>query len=135
MVKLRLTRMGSINKPFYRVIAIDSRSRRDGKYLDNVGYYDPKHTPAIITINEEKALKWLKEGAQPSDTVRSLFSKKGIMKKWHEMKYTKKGSSQPIEASKPIKAEEPIIAEEPVIIAEPVEAAEPVETNELPEEE
>jgi len=86
MVKLRLTRMGSINKPFYRVIAIDSRCRRDGQYLDNLGYYDTKHDPSIIHIDEEKALKWLKVGAQPSETVRSLFSKVGIMKKWHEMR-------------------------------------------------
>ena len=89
MVKLRLTRMGSINKPFYRVIAIDARRRRDGKYLDNIGYYDPKHDPAVIQIDEEKAIKWLQVGAQPTETVRSLFRKTGVLKKWHEMKYVK----------------------------------------------
>jgi len=81
--------MGSINKPFYRVIAIDSRERRDGRYLDKIGYYDPKHNPAVINLDEEKAIKWLKVGAQPSETVRSLFRKAGILKKWHEMRFVK----------------------------------------------
>jgi len=82
--------MGSINKPFYRVIAIDSRVRRDGKYLDNIGYYDPKQDPATIKVDEEKALKWLQVGAQPTETVRSLFKKTGILQKWHEIKYANK---------------------------------------------
>ena len=90
MVKLRLTRMGSINKPFYRVIAIDSRNRRDGRFLENIGHYDPKHDPAIINIDEEKAIKWLKVGAQPTETVRSLFKKTGILQKWHEIRYVTK---------------------------------------------
>lgn len=90
MVKIRLTRMGSINKPFYRIVAVDSRLKRDGKYIENIGYYDPKHNPAIVNIDEDLALKWLKVGAQPSETVNSLFRNAGILKKWHEMKYTKK---------------------------------------------
>jgi len=90
MVKIRLTRMGSINKPFYRVVAVDSRVQRDGKFIENIGYYDPKHNPAIVNIDEELALKWLKVGAQPSETVKSLFRNKGIMKKWHEFKFAKK---------------------------------------------
>jgi small subunit ribosomal protein S16 len=81
--------MGSINKPFYRVIAIDSRSRRDGRYLENIGYYDPKQTPAIVKVDEAKALKWLSVGAQPTETVRSLFKQTGILNKWHNMKYEK----------------------------------------------
>ncbi|HEX9970687.1 MAG TPA: 30S ribosomal protein S16 [bacterium] len=85
-VKLRLTRMGKKKQPFYRIIAIDSRSRRDGKYIDNIGYYNPLTHPAEIVINEEKVFQWLKNGAIPSDTVKSLFSKKGIMVKWHLMK-------------------------------------------------
>jgi small subunit ribosomal protein S16 len=90
MVKIRLTRMGSINKPFYRVVAVDSRVQRDGKFIENIGYYDPKHNPAIVNIDEELALKWLKVGAQPSETVKSLFRNKGIMQKWHEFKFAKK---------------------------------------------
>lgn len=90
MVKIRITRMGSINKPFYRVVAIDARHPRDGRFIENIGTYDPKHNPAIINLDEEKAIKWLKTGAQPSETVKSLFKKTGIAKKWHEIQYAKK---------------------------------------------
>ena len=115
MVKLRLTRMGSINKPFYRIVAVDSRARRDGKYLDNVGYYDPKHDPAVINIDEAKAIKWLKVGAQPTETVNSLFRKAGILKKWHEIRYLKKDvplnsiSVEPVDENPVISNEEPIL--------------------------
>ena len=89
-VKLRLKRMGSKKKPFYRVVAADSRSPRDGRFIEEVGYYNPITEPAEVKIDEEKALKWLKDGAIPTDTVRDLFSKNGIMKKFHESKMTKK---------------------------------------------
>ncbi|MCD4651885.1 MAG: 30S ribosomal protein S16 [Candidatus Cloacimonetes bacterium] len=88
MVKLRLTRMGANNKPFYRIVAIDSRKKRDGRYLDNIGYYDPKTDPHTLEIKADLAIKWLKLGAQPTDTVRSLFKQKGIMEQWHKMRYT-----------------------------------------------
>ena len=91
-VKLRLKRMGAKKKPFYRVIAADSRSPRDGRFIEEVGYYDPTKVPADINIKEEVALKWLNQGAQPTDTVRSLLSKAGIMKKFHETKSAKKES-------------------------------------------
>lgn len=91
-VKLRLRRMGAKKKPFYRVIAADSRSPRDGKFIEEVGYYNPTRVPAEVKINEELALKWLNQGAIPTDTVRSLFSKAGIMKKFHDEKMTKKES-------------------------------------------
>lgn len=90
-VKLRLKRMGSTKKPYYRIVAADSRSPRDGKFIENVGTYDPTKQPAIVTVNEEVALKWLSTGAQPTDTVRDLLSKQGIMKKFHESK-AKKGN-------------------------------------------
>jgi small subunit ribosomal protein S16 len=90
MVKLRLTRMGSINKPFYRIVAIDARVRRDGKYIDNIGYYDPKHEPAIIKVDEAKALMFLSQGAQTSETVRSILKKTGILEKFHNLKNKKK---------------------------------------------
>ena len=89
-VKLRLKRMGSKKRPFYRVVAADSRSPRDGRFIEEVGYYNPITEPAEVKIDEEKALKWLKDGAIPTDTVRDLFSKNGIMKKFHESKMTKK---------------------------------------------
>ena len=88
-VKLRLLRMGAKRKPFYRIVAADSRVKRDGKYIELVGTYNPVADPAEININEEVALKWLKEGAIPTDTVKSLFNKKGINKKFHEIKYSK----------------------------------------------
>lgn len=84
--------MGAKKKPFYRVIAADSRSPRDGKFIEEVGYYNPTRVPAEVKINEELALKWLNQGAIPTDTVRSLFSKAGIMKKFHDEKMTKKES-------------------------------------------
>ena len=85
-VKLRLTRMGAKKAPVYRVVAADSRAPRDGRFIEVVGLYYPTANPAIVDINEELALKWLNNGAQPSDTVRNLFSKQGIMKKFHEGK-------------------------------------------------
>lgn len=89
-VKLRLKRMGSKKKPFYRIVAADSRSPRDGRFIEEVGYYNPITEPADVKINEEQAIKWLKNGAIPTDTVRDLFSKQGIMKKFHESRMIKK---------------------------------------------
>ena len=86
-VKLRLKRMGSKQKPFYRVIAADSRSPRDGRFIETVGTYDPVKKDASINIDEEIALKWLNNGAQPTDTVKSLLTKTGI---WAKFKNTKK---------------------------------------------
>ncbi len=88
-VKLRLKRMGSKKKPFYRIVAADSRSPRDGRFIEEVGYYNPVQTPAVVKIDEDKALTWLHNGAIPTDTVRDLFSKEGIMKKFHESRMKK----------------------------------------------
>ncbi len=88
-VKLRLKRMGSKQAPFYRIVAADSRSPRDGKFIENVGTYNPIKEDNNVTVNEEVALKWLNNGAQPTDTVRSLLSKQGVMKKFHESKMKK----------------------------------------------
>lgn len=88
-VKLRLKRMGAKQKPFYRIVAADSRFPRDGRFIETIGTYNPLTEPATITINEEAAIKWLENGAKPTDTVRSLLSKNGIMKKMHESKNNK----------------------------------------------
>lgn len=85
-VKLRLKRMGAKQRPFYRIVAADSRSPRDGRFLEVVGTYNPITEPATITVDEEKALYWLGNGAIPTETVRSLLSKQGIMKKFAESK-------------------------------------------------
>lgn len=84
MVKIRLNRMGAKKQPFYRIVVADSRSPRDGRFIEIVGNYDPTKNPAIVNVDEEKVISWIKDGAQPTDTVRSLLSKKGIMKKIHE---------------------------------------------------
>lgn len=86
MVKLRLKRLGSKKAPTYRIVAADSRSPRDGRIIDTVGLYNPTTNPVTVRLYEEKALKWLKDGAQPTDTVRDILSKQGIMKKYHESK-------------------------------------------------
>ncbi|WP_026326404.1 30S ribosomal protein S16 [Paenibacillus ginsengihumi] len=87
--RIRLKRMGAHKAPFYRVVVSDSRSPRDGRFIEEIGTYNPVANPAVVNIDEEKALKWLQTGAQASDTVRSLFSKAGIMKKFHESKLQK----------------------------------------------
>ncbi|GJQ32080.1 MAG: hypothetical protein HBSAPP04_09190 [Ignavibacteriaceae bacterium] len=81
MVKLRLARMGKKRQPVYKIVAVDSRVPRDGKYLEAVGQYNPKTDPHTIIIDEEKALKWLGFGAQPTDTVRSLLRQTGVLYK------------------------------------------------------
>ncbi|BBW96713.1 MULTISPECIES: 30S ribosomal protein S16 [Geobacillus] len=88
-VKIRLKRMGAKKKPFYRIVVADSRSPRDGRFIETIGTYDPVAEPAQINIDEELALKWLQNGAKPSDTVRSLLSKQGILEKFHHLKYGK----------------------------------------------
>ncbi|MDT2827784.1 30S ribosomal protein S16 [Enterococcus viikkiensis] len=89
-VKIRLKRMGSKKKPFYRIVVADSRSPRDGRFIETVGTYNPLKDPAEVVLKEENVLNWLQKGAQPSDTVRNILSKEGIMQKHHDAKFTKK---------------------------------------------
>jgi small subunit ribosomal protein S16 len=88
-VRIRLKRMGAHKAPVYRVVVSDSRSPRDGRFIEEIGTYNPLKQPAEINLNAESALKWLNNGAQASDTVRSLFSKAGILKQFHEQKLQK----------------------------------------------
>ena len=88
-VKLRLKRMGSTKRPFYRIVATDSRTKRDGEYIELIGTYNPLTSPADVKINEEVALKWLNNGAIPSDTVKNLLKEAGIMKKFADSKNKK----------------------------------------------
>lgn len=85
-VKIRLRRMGSKRNASYRLVVADSRKPRDGRFIEELGYYNPTTEPATVNINEEKALKWLKEGAIPSNTVKSLLKKEGILAKFVEQK-------------------------------------------------
>ena len=80
MVKIRLKRMGAHKKPFYRIVVADSRTPRDGRFIEEIGYYNPKTEPKEIKIDEEAAAKWLSNGAQPTETVKKLFKNSGIIK-------------------------------------------------------
>lgn len=79
-VKIRLKRMGQKKSPFYRIIVADSRSPRDGRFIDEIGTYDPRQNPSVFNVNEEAAKKWLANGAQPTDTVNKIFKNAGIIK-------------------------------------------------------
>ena len=84
--KIRLKRMGAKKAPFYRVVVADARYPRDGRFIEEIGYYDPNTDPATVKIDEEKALKWLSQGAKPTETTRSLLKRMGIMSKFAEMR-------------------------------------------------
>lgn len=79
MVKIRLKRMGAHKKPFYRVVVADSRTQRDGRFIEEIGYYDPMTDPATINIDADKAKEWIGKGAQPTDTVRKLLKKSSVI--------------------------------------------------------
>ncbi len=90
-VKIRLMRMGAKKDPFYRMVVADSRSPRDGRFIDQIGYYDPTTEPATVKVEEEKAIAWLQKGAQPTDTVRSIFSRLGIYEKLNQARAEVRG--------------------------------------------
>ena len=91
-VRIRLQRHGKKKRPFYRLVAADSRSQRDGRFIERIGYYDPMTDPANIVIDTEKALKWLRTGAQPSNTAKDLMSKAGV---WEQFTNEKLGQPSP----------------------------------------
>lgn len=88
-VKIRLNRMGAKKNPFYRIVVADSRAPRDGRFIEVLGNYDPSQNPAVVNVDEEKVLDWMGKGAQPTDTVKNLFSKKGLMAKFAEARNAK----------------------------------------------
>ena len=92
-VKIRLRRTGARNQPSYRIVVVDSRKKRDGKFIERIGSYDPKPKELKYKVDEERAIYWLGQGAIPSPTVKSLLKRAGILKKIHEMKYSKKVSN------------------------------------------
>ena len=89
MVKLRLKRMGKKGAPFSRIVAADSRSPRDGRFIEQIGTYNPTKAEEKVTLDKELAKKWLSNGAQPTDTVRSILSHEGVLKEMHEAKSSK----------------------------------------------
>ena len=96
--KIRLSRQGRKGRPFYHLVVADSRAPRDGRYIENLGLYNPLTNPATIEIDFDKALAWLQKGAQPTDTVRSILSYKGILMKNHLLNGVKKGAFSAEEA-------------------------------------
>ncbi|HHV27211.1 30S ribosomal protein S16 [Anaerosalibacter bizertensis] len=85
-VKIRLKRMGAKKNPFYRIVVADSRSPRNGRFIEEIGYYNPLAEPKTVKVDDEKAVKWLTNGAKPTDTVERLFKENGIYDKWNESK-------------------------------------------------
>jgi small subunit ribosomal protein S16 len=79
MVKIRLRRMGAKKNPFYRIVVADSRYPRDGRFIEEIGYYDPMQEPSVVKVDPEKAKDWIAKGAQPTDTVKALFKKHGVI--------------------------------------------------------
>lgn len=89
-VKIRLTRMGAKKRPFYRLVVADSRMPRDGRFIEILGHYNPSQKPAKISVNQEKALYWLKQGAKPSEVVKQVFKKCGVWKEFKPSQSPKK---------------------------------------------
>ncbi|MCB5558621.1 30S ribosomal protein S16 [Anaerosalibacter bizertensis] len=85
-VKIRLKRMGAKKNPFYRIVVADSRSPRNGRFIEEIGYYNPLAEPKTVKVDDKKAVKWLTNGAKPTDTVERLFKENGIYDKWNESK-------------------------------------------------
>ena len=79
MVKIRLRRMGAKKGPFYRIVVADSRYPRDGRFIEEIGYYNPMEEPSVVKVDPEKAKAWMAKGAQPTDTVKALFKKHGVI--------------------------------------------------------
>lgn len=88
--RIRLTRCGRRNLAYYRIVVADQRKQRDGRFIEIIGHYQPVETPPRLEIDEARALDWLLKGALPSDTVKSLFRQKGILEKFHTLRYGKK---------------------------------------------
>ena len=103
-VKLRLQRHGRKGNPFYHIVAADSRARRDGRFIERIGFYDPNQNPSIVEIDRYKAIKWLNNGAQPTDTVRTILSVTGTLYKKHLLRGIKKGAVKPEDANLKFKA-------------------------------
>ena len=100
MVKIRLRRVGTRNKPMYRVVVADHRSPRDGAFIEIIGHYNPLTEPETFVVEEEKALKWLKVGAKPTDTALRLLSKAGVMDKFKPAVKKKKRVAKPAKSAK-----------------------------------
>lgn len=99
VVKIRLRRMGAKKRPFYRIVVADARAPRDGRFIDQIGYYDPTKDPAVVHIDDERAKYWIRHGAQPTDTVRSLLRRAGVLRALHEERQAQSPKAAAPEAS------------------------------------
>ncbi len=131
-VRIRLQRHGRKKRPFYRLVAADARAQRDGAFLERLGHYNPLTDPADVVIDEEKALKWLRRGAQPSDTAKRLLSKSGILMKFE---YERLGKPMPEdETTEDETAEDEITEDEATETGEETDATEHTEVQETESE-
>ena len=135
-LSIRLKRLGRKKQPFYRIIVADSRKPRQGISVDDLGYYNPMTDPSQSEVDVEKALEWLKNGAKPTETARSLLSKAGVMKSYHESKYPPKQVSAEIVEDEPEAEAEAKTEEQPKEASAPaVEAEAETKTEEQPDSE
>ena len=129
MVKIRLKRMGAHKKPFYRIVVADSRNARNGRFIEEIGYYDPLKQPPVIKVNSERAEYWLGEGAQPTDVVRDLLKKSGVEKTKGKAAKAKAEAAPAEEAVEATEAAEEVV-ETAEVVEEAVEAVEATEETE-----
>ena len=127
MVKIRLKRMGAKKRPFYRLVVADSRSPRDGKFIEEIGYYDPLPNPATVRIDADKVHEWMRRGARPSDVARKLLEREGILQRSAASRRIVTPEAKPAEAA-------PAAAAAPVAEA-PASAEEAAEVEAVAEEE
>ena len=137
MVKIRLKRMGTTKRPVYRLVVADSRSPRDGRFIEAIGFYDPLPNPAVVRIDEEKVRVWMRRGARPSDSARDLLIREGILAaSARPVRATKPAPATAPEAAAPAPAEPPAAApapaEPPAAAPEAAETAETAETEAAP---
>jgi len=130
MVKIRLKRMGAKKKPFYRIVVADSRFPRDGRFIEEIGYYDPLKQPAVISINKERALDWLQKGVQLSSTAKALFNKAGVVKGMTLEEVTAAAPAPAPATVAPEVPAEPTEPTEPTGNDQPADATESVESAE-----
>lgn len=152
MVKIRLRRMGAKKRPFYRIVVTDSRFARDGRFIEIIGYYDPTAAPPVLKVETDKAQEWISKGAQPSDTVRGLLKRVGMLggqsaasiaraeakaedKKTRKAKATAPAIVEEAPAAKPEPVAEPVAAEVPAEVAAEEAPAEKPAAEETPAEE
>ena len=112
MVRIRLRRMGAKKRPFYRIVIADRRCSRDGRFIENIGYYDPTAQPPVLKLDEEKAQSWLDKGAQPSDTARGLLKRAGLLGGQSDASKARAEAKAEAKKKNKAKAEGPAIVEE-----------------------